>query len=158
MKFYNYLFYLTLQWANWCAHNLIFLPLCSLFRLLSVSEERISRTVKTLATPQGSTNGSSNLSFARHFMFWSFTLLMLTIEQRIFKILKLVESEYSFLFMFVIAFCVSFLFNYFMLEKSDRYKRYFDKFKKENRHPAIWILAMFYHLIIFVVSIMNMLA
>lgn len=150
-KQYTYLFYLTVRITNWGTNNLIIRPLIAIFKLFQISEERILRIKKLHIRPIDSYDNGTDVNFAFSIMMWSLTCFILTVELLIFKALKHLELENSFIIIFYVAVLLSIVINYLILWKSDKYKAYFRKFKKEQLANGRFNFAIVYHLTMMII-------
>jgi len=129
--------------------------LISIFKLFSISEERILTVKKLHIRPIDSSDSGSNVNYAFGLMMWTLTCLILTIELLILKSLKHLELENWIIILFTVAVFISILFNNLILWKSDKYETYFSKFKQEQQAKNRWILALAYHLTIMIICILT---
>lgn len=148
---YNYLFYLTVVIHNWCSNNIIITPLISLFELFPISKERILKVKKLHIVPIDSYENGNNINFAFKLMMWTLTCFILAIELLIFKTYNYIELEYNVIVFLVSSVFLSIVINYLILWKSDKYKTYFRKFKKEQSPNRDFIAALIYHLTITII-------
>ena len=128
-KYYNYLFYLTVKGLNWCSNRLIIQPMISIFKLLSISKERIRKVEKLHVIPIDSYDNGTNVRYAFRLMTWTLTCFSLSIELLIFRALKHLELENYIFILFTFAVLLSIVINYVTLWKSGKYKSYFITFK-----------------------------
>jgi hypothetical protein len=136
-EYYNYLFYLTVKRLNALSNSLIIQPMISLFKLLSISKERIR----------------TNVSYAFRLMIWTLTCFILSIELLVFRTLNHLELENYIFIIFTSSAMISIVINYFTLWKSKKYQSYFLKFKNQKKSSK-GFFAILYHLAISMSCIM----
>lgn len=149
-KQYNYIFYLTVMALNWCSRNLIIKPIIKLMKSISISEKRINEIRKSQLNSIDNWDQGSNVIYAFGIMMWNMTCIILTLGFLILKTTKIVDDIY-WTITFWIAVILSIIINYFSLWKSEKYRKYFNKFKLKNRSPKEIFGVAFIHLLTFLI-------
>ncbi len=152
-EYYNYLFYLTVKRLNALSNSLIIQPMISLFKLLSISKERIRKVEKSHLIPIESFDNATNVSYAFRLMIWTLTCFILSIELLVFRTLNHLELENYIFIIFTSSAMISIVINYFTLWKSKKYQSYFLKFKNQKKSSK-GFFAILYHLAISMSCIM----